>query len=325
MMNTEKQIHDTGSRVVVVGGSNVDLKGYSDTDYLPRTSNPGEVVEKLGGVGRNIAESLGLLGVSTSLITAVGDDHYGDVLVKSTRKESLDLSRVLRSQDYNTGRYLVLHDESGEMVGAISDMKVMGEITPAYLEQNRGLIESSEVLALDANPGSQALEKLFSILQDNMEITVVADPVSVDKAVKLRKHLDSIDVVTPGEDEACALFQLDNPKSTELEKIAESIRNSLRASGLEVDVVVTSRSKGLALATREGIHLMESVSVPDEAVMDTTGAGDTLTAAMIYALLAGDSIMEGLDLGSRAAAEAIKSRRTVNLDLYSVVADKEDN
>lgn len=306
-------------KAVVLGGSNVDLKGYPEANYLPGTSNPGEVIERLGGVARNIAENLGLFGVPTSLLTAVGDDHYGKELAQRTDKDPLDLSRVIRSSKHGTGRYLVLHDEAGEMIGAISDMEVMGEVTADYLEKNRSLIEKSKILALDANPGKRALERLFSILQKNSGITVVADPVSVDKAIKLRDYLDRVDIITPNEDEARALFQLEDLKSNELETIAKKVQDALKSSDLEVSVVVTSGQDGLTLVTRETLHRLSPVSVPSKRVKGTTGAGDTLTAAMIYALLAGDGILEGLDLGTRAAAEAIKSRRTVNLDLKSLL------
>ncbi len=306
-------------KAVVIGGSNIDLKGYPEGNYLPRTSNPGEVIERLGGVARNIAENLGLLGVPTSLLAAVGDDHYGNELVQKTDKDALDLSRVIRSSRHGTGRYLVLHDETGEMVGAISDMEVMSEVTPTYLERNRSLIERSEILALDANPGRQTLEKLFSILQGRADTTVVADPVSVDKAVKLRDHLDQVDIITPNEDEVRALFGLEDLQTNDLEPLAGKVQGSLRTLDLGLSVVVTSGDDGLALVTGKTVRRFNPVPVPNEEIKDTTGAGDTLTAAMIYALLGGNSMLAGLDLGTAAASEAIKSRRTVNLDLKSAL------
>lgn len=306
-------------KAVVLGGSNIDLKGYPEGNYLPRTSNPGEIIERMGGVARNIAENLGLLGVPTLLLTAVGDDHYGDELVQRTDKDALDLSRVIRSSKHGTGRYLVLHDEAGEMVGAISDMGVMGEVTPAYLERNRSLIETSEVLALDANPGSQTLEKLFSILRNRADKTIVADPVSVDKAVKLRNYLDQVDIITPNEDEARALFGLEVLKTNELEPLAGKVQSSLRSLDIGLSVVVTSGDDGLALVTGKRVRRFNPVTVPNEEIKDTTGAGDTLTAAMIYALLEGNSLLNGIDLGIRAASEAVKSRRTVNLNLKTAL------
>ena len=60
---------------VVVGGVNVDIGGRPSGELVSRDSNPGQVRTSLGGVGRNIAHNLTLLGVDTRLLTAFGDDH----------------------------------------------------------------------------------------------------------------------------------------------------------------------------------------------------------------------------------------------------------
>ncbi|MEI8181049.1 PfkB family carbohydrate kinase, partial [Aestuariivirga sp.] len=64
-------------RVIVIGGANVDIKGRSRGSFVAGTSNPGEVTVSAGGVGRNIAENLARLGISVSLVTALGQDANG--------------------------------------------------------------------------------------------------------------------------------------------------------------------------------------------------------------------------------------------------------
>ena len=70
--------------VVVIGGSNVDIKARSAAPATPRTSNPGHGSMTPGGVGRNIAENLARLGTRTHLVSAVGRDALGDNLVAQT-------------------------------------------------------------------------------------------------------------------------------------------------------------------------------------------------------------------------------------------------
>lgn len=64
------------------------------------TSTPGVVMQKEGGVGRNVAEGLARLGVATSLLTAVGDDPAGTALLTSLKalavEAPLDLSGVVQ-------------------------------------------------------------------------------------------------------------------------------------------------------------------------------------------------------------------------------------
>ena len=50
-------------RVIVIGGMNLDLLGMVDAPLTARDSNPGRVLSRPGGVGRNIAARLRGLGV----------------------------------------------------------------------------------------------------------------------------------------------------------------------------------------------------------------------------------------------------------------------
>ena len=70
----------SGTYVVVVGGANVDICGRSWDPLVQADSNPGLVGMSIGGVGRNIAHNLGLLGVDVRMLTACGDDLNGQRL-----------------------------------------------------------------------------------------------------------------------------------------------------------------------------------------------------------------------------------------------------
>jgi bifunctional ADP-heptose synthase (sugar kinase/adenylyltransferase) len=50
------------------------------------STHRGEIRQSGGGVGRNIADALGKLGARPFLISAIGNDHAGDYLVKNTLK-----------------------------------------------------------------------------------------------------------------------------------------------------------------------------------------------------------------------------------------------
>ena len=64
--------------VVVVGGVNIDICGKAFEPLIPCDSNPGSVRMSMGGVGRNIAHNLSLLGQKVYLLTALGEDDYAD-------------------------------------------------------------------------------------------------------------------------------------------------------------------------------------------------------------------------------------------------------
>ena len=61
----------THPSVVVIGGANLDLVGRPSHGLVAGTSNPGHIRVSPGGVGRNVAENLGRLGVPALLLSAV--------------------------------------------------------------------------------------------------------------------------------------------------------------------------------------------------------------------------------------------------------------
>ena len=66
----------TDPYVAVVGGVNMDI-GAVSAGALGPGLNPGHVTTSLGGVGRNIAHNLCLLGQQTAMVTVMGDDDFG--------------------------------------------------------------------------------------------------------------------------------------------------------------------------------------------------------------------------------------------------------
>ena len=79
---------------VVCGGVNIDIGAHSFAPLRDRDSNPGRVELSLGGVGRNIAHNMRLLGVPTYLLTAVGGDSRASQVEESCKELGIDLSSL---------------------------------------------------------------------------------------------------------------------------------------------------------------------------------------------------------------------------------------
>ena len=72
--------------VVVVGGTNMDVVARTSEPLVAATSNPGRTRISPGGVGRNSAACLGLLGAPVRLVSAVGTDAFGDEVLRVTAR-----------------------------------------------------------------------------------------------------------------------------------------------------------------------------------------------------------------------------------------------
>ena len=74
--------------VVVIGAVNMDIFGRPDRAPRMHDSNPGTVSFSPGGVGRNIAHNLCLLGLNVKLVAAIGDDVYGTAFMKAAQSSA---------------------------------------------------------------------------------------------------------------------------------------------------------------------------------------------------------------------------------------------
>ena len=116
--------------IAVVGGVNMDIGAVSDAPLVARDSNPGRVTTSLGGVGRNIAHNLCLLGEQVSMITVLGQDSFAQSVRENAADIGLDLSHSATIPGGRTGTYLFIDGCDGDMALAVNDMAIYEHITP---------------------------------------------------------------------------------------------------------------------------------------------------------------------------------------------------
>jgi pseudouridine kinase len=297
--------------VVVVGGANMDIKAQITGEVIGATSNPGRASQAPGGVARNVAENLARLGTDTRLITAVGQDPAGDLLLERTAAAGVDVGPALLSPHCATGTYTAVLDAAGELVVAVAAMGVTDELTPEVLRARRGVLAGAGWIVADGNLAEDALTQLLALAAGN-GTPVVFEPVSVPKAARLRSALLAGPVpyaVTPNLGELAALVGRNVPD--ERGAIAAAAAE-LHALGLTLVWVRRGGRGSLLSESGEGsdpiVH--ELPALPAQ-VVDVTGAGDAMLAAFLAALVGGLSPAEAARHGHAAAALTVESSHTV--------------
>ncbi len=290
----------SGSYAVVVGGLNVDIGGCSFQPLVAEDSNPGTVTTSLGGVGRNIAHNMRLMGVDVRLLTAYGSDLNGDKAAAVCAEQGIDMTHALKVPGAVTSTYLYLTDPEGEMALAVSDMTVCERITPAYLASNLPVLQKAQVVVADANIPAEALR----YLADNCTVPLFVDPVSTVKAEKIRPILGRIHTLKPNRLEAELLTGM------KLETREDAARAAEKLLGMGVyRVFISLGADGVYAAMGEdGLWLPNA---PGEMV-NTTGCGDAFMAALVWAYLEGMNLEETARAGLAAGAIAMASRETIN-------------
>jgi pseudouridine kinase len=295
----------SGSYAVVVGGVNVDIGGRSFAPLIAADSNPGKVSVSLGGVGRNIAHNLCLMGADVRLLAAYGDDIHGQQVVSSCAALGIDLSHALKVPGGTTSTYLYLTDEQGEMALAVSDMSICEKVTPEYLAENLSLLQNARVVVADTNIPAESLRWLA----ENCPAPLFIDPVSTTKAEKIRDILGKIHTLKPNRLEAELLSGVPIRNKDDLEKAAKKLLDT----GMQ-RIFISLGADGAFAADESGFHWLKNI--PGNMV-NTTGCGDAFMAALTWSYLEGFTLEESARAGLAAGSIAMESEQTINPNMSS--------
>jgi len=293
-------IVQTAPYVTVVGGVNVDIGGRPEAALVARDSNPGAVHSSLGGVGRNIAHNMALLGLDTRLLTAFGDDLNAQKLAASCGELGIDISQSPVIPGGRTSTYLFINDERGDMALAVSDMEIYRHLTPQALAQRHKLLDASQVVVIDTN----IPEESIAWLAENCAAPLFADPVSTAKAVKLKPVLGKLHTLKPNRLEAELLSGVPITDGESLNRAADA----LLETGLR-RVFISLGAEGVFAADHSG--RVQMPCLPAELV-NATGCGDAFMAAITWAYLRGTDLEETARAGLAASSVAMESQETIN-------------
>lgn len=288
---------------VVIGGVNMDIGGTSGQALRQADSNPGKVRMSLGGVGRNIAHNMALLGVDTRMVTAFGDDLYAQKIAASCGELGIDISRSLQVPGGTTSTYLFIADEKGDMALAVSDMEIYEHLTPAFLASRAPLLNHAQVVVLDTNLPAQSI----AWVAEHIDLPIFVDPVSTVKAEKIRPVLGRLHTLKPNRLEAELLSGVAITDEASLNRAADALLDT----GLR-RVFISLGSDGVFAADHSSrCHLP---CLPGRMV-NTTGCGDAFMAAIVWAYLEGTDLEGTARAGLAAATIAMESAETINPDL----------
>jgi pseudouridine kinase len=294
--------------VLVIGAAGMDMVGRIKTDLRPRTSNPAQIRYSFGGAARNVAENLLHLGTPVTLLTVLGNDEAGNHIIQSIQEAGANVGSILRSAQYPTGTYLAVVNADGKLDYALDDMRILSELSSKYIHAHEDLFMQSSLVFFDTNLPKETIRTIMSIARRE-QLPVCADPTSEALAAKLIPYLQRLRLVVPNAGEASILCNSERRIGTRRE--ASYTAKCLVSQGVEIAIVTLAES-GVCYATSETSGYVPSVQTH---IIDPTGAGDALTAAVLFGLLNQMPIDDAVRLGVAAASLTINYRGAVVPDL----------
>ena len=282
--------------------TDVFVLGSINQDFVlkvERRPEPGETVTNAelstgnGGKGANQSAAAALLGASVTILGRVGDDEFGEPLVRALRDKGVDTGLVEEARDVSTGAAFITVTPDGE--NAIT-------VAPGA---NRRLAPDDVDAAAEAIGGASVFVAQMEIpVETVLRAVEVAAERDVRPLVNLaptfevpRELLGKLDPLVVNEHEAAFLLG-DRVEGVEG---ALSAAPELLSLGPRSAVITVGEAGAVFAQDRAVQHL----AAPKVDVVDTTGAGDAFVGALATLLARGDSLEDAVAYAVRAGAAAV--------------------
>ncbi|HWD49886.1 MAG TPA: adenosine kinase [Rhizomicrobium sp.] len=254
--------------------------------------------ETAGGSAANTMAGIASFGGTGIYVGKVKRDRLGESFARSMNDGGIRFKVPFAEEGPSTACSLIAVTSDGHR-SMNTYLGASRELTPRDIKADD--IESASIVYVegylwDAPDAKAAIQKALKIAKaaGRKVAFTLSDPFCVsrwrDEFVALLKS--DIDILFANEDEAKALFEVEN---------FDDVFQSLHAwNGI---AAMTRSEKGCVVARGKDVHVIDAVPVAK--VVDTTGAGDQYAAGFLYGLTHSKGLADCGRLGSLAAAEVI--------------------
>jgi 2-dehydro-3-deoxygluconokinase len=264
---------------------------------LPASTSLGK---SIGGAEANVAIGLARLGSRTGYAACVGDDPFGDEIVRTLRGEGVDVSGVRRSRRRATGLMIKeLRSPQDVRVHYYRHGSAAGELAGLGVPPRARYVHATGItLALGTGPAATVHELLAHGRATGASVSFDANIrlklwSSHEAVAAIRDVLPYVDDLLLSEAEALAISgaaQLDDA----LRRLAET----------QVARIVVRRGAQGAIGIADG-ERCEVAAVAAGPVVDSVGAGDAFTAGYLFERLAGASFEAAMTTGAWVAGHVV--------------------
>lgn len=289
-------------KIAVIGSTMMDIVSYMD-----RMPEGGETrrVEGFhiasGGKGANQAIAAAKLGADVVIMTAVGDDMFGEQSRKNFQNHHINMSLVKTAKDTSNGIATIVVERSGQNRILINP-GANEKLTPADIEKAGAELAKCGLFVLQLEV---PLETVYAAIRfaKKHDIKVLLNPAPASRELSLDMACQC-DFFVPNETELSIL--VNKPVDT-VAQVQEAAK-SLVAQGL-TNVIVTMGSRGSLLVTAEETQLVPSLKVD---AVDSTGAGDAFIGCFVDTYARTQDVLGSMQRASQYAALSVTRKGTQN-------------
>lgn len=287
-------------KITVIGESIIDIAVNAHAEANAKGCMPGNIAFHHGGVARNIAHNLCLLGHEVKLVSVFGNDDFASRMISEGEQIGMDLSLSDQFKDAKSPIFLSFNDETGNMVSAVSDVSLNDRMDLSWLKDKMEAINTSDIVVADTLLSTEAL----SYLIDHCVAPLYIDTVSPGKALRFAEAM-----------------KLSKKQSIFALKCNMAEAEQITGEGTAIEASKKLNDNGvnnvyLTLGSRGVVYCSEGVATTYPAlpttIVNVTGSGDAFIAGVIHAHANGHFGKDAVAFGLKAAQHNIKNEAPVN-------------
>lgn len=290
--------------LVVVGSANADI--YVEIDRLPIegetiSAKTGQTLA--GGKGANQAACGAKLSYPTYFVGQVGDDAHGRLITEALKNGGVNLDCVRNLSDAPTGHAVVMLQPDGQNSIIIVGGANMSCWPEKLSDEDLEVVRKAGVVLLQREIPDLVNIQVAKAAR-SAGVPVILDAGGMDAPMP-PELLNEVDIFSPNESELARLTRM----STEsFEQIGQAVVKCHKMGVKQV--LVKLGAKGSALFI-EGEKPIKQPIISAARVLDTTGAGDTFTAAFAVALVEGKTKEECMRFAAAAASLCVQVKGAI--------------
>jgi len=273
--------------------------GEAMVEFNQASNDRPEYLQGFGGDTSNFCIAAARQGVSAGFVSALGDDHFGRLLLRLWQDEGIDTSSVRIDPAASTGVYFVSHGPLGHAFDYLRAGSAASRYAPADLPLQaiaaaRVLHLSGISVAISNSACDAAFDAIAHARGNGVRVSFDTNlrvklwPLARARAV-MTEVLRQTDVCLPSWDDVVVLTGLDD---------RDAIVDWLLTQGAQIVALKLGRD-GAYVATPDERRLVPGRAV---AAVDATGAGDCFGGAFVARLVEGDDPFAAARYANAAAA-----------------------
>ena len=280
--------------ITIIGSYNVGL--FLKGQKIPSVGETviGDIFyEGGGGKGSNQAITASLLGAKTYFIGRIGNDKYGKDALDMYKRFGISTKMVKVDDSIHTGISVIIVDKYGNNSICLvpgANFKLSKEDIDSALQNIKDSWIVGFQLENDLSVVEYAIKKVY-----NMGIKTILDPAP---AIHLPEDIyQYIWCIKPNENEATILTGIEVKDIASAEKAGKwFVKKGVNT------IILTLGAQGAVLIKNKKV---KHFPAPKVKAVDSTGAGDCFSGALIAALSQDKNIDEAIDFANCAAAISV--------------------